>query len=162
MHVPRIRTTVPFGLVPLTALLFACASTRPQRYWIEFEPTYSNFKQHFDERGQDLDPIEGIWSRRGTMLAIVRDSTFDGYDYVGVSLYHWSTPHGGEIVGAYRRVESDSSVYEYIGAAVLRREKVCSSYRCHDICVITAEGTVYRQWSPGRRSWWRYRNYPPP
>jgi hypothetical protein len=87
MIAPRVLAAV---CTLLTAGLLACASTGPPRYWTEFAPTYSNFESHFDERGQDLDPIEGIWASQGTRTAmadtfiIVRDSSYAGYDFVGV------------------------------------------------------------------------------
>jgi hypothetical protein len=94
MNAPRIRT-LPFALVLLTALLLACASTGPPFYWNAFTPTYSNFKRHFDERGEDLDAIEGIWSPQPTQelqspglvlgdFVIVRDSSYEAYEFVGV------------------------------------------------------------------------------
>jgi hypothetical protein len=87
MIAPRVLTTVCL-LLPVG--LLACASTGPPRVWDEFSPTYANFERHFDERGQDLDPIEGIWSAweyrtaQPDSFIIVRDTSFSGYDFVGV------------------------------------------------------------------------------
>jgi hypothetical protein len=171
MNAPRIRT-LRVWLVLLAALLLACASTGPPRVWTEFPATYSAFLHYFDRRGEDLDPIEGIWSqdRLWTEFAIVRDSTFEGYDYVGVRFHSPGT--GGLIIVrgvsdeypdssiadtvriqdrpkgvifiALRCVEGVPGVYEYTDGKVLRGEK-CSDEPCHGVYVITADGRLIRQ-----------------
>jgi hypothetical protein len=160
--------------VLLTALLLACASTGPPSYWTAFTPSYYNFQRHFDERGEDLDPIEGIWSPQPAEeglsrefapgdLAIVRDSSYEAYEFVGVrkrfssAISHrgpYRAPglnvteielgYKGEIFIALRRVEGTSGVYEYTDAAVLRGEK-CPDEPRHGVYVITADGELYQQ-----------------
>jgi hypothetical protein len=183
MNAPRMRTLL--GLVLLAALLLACASTGPPRVWTDFPATYSNFRRYLDQRGEDLDPIEGVWSPKPTPenplfasvpqdLVIIRDSSYEGYEYVGVLV---SESQGvpamvagnqarvrGTIWIALRPLESKSGVYQYVDAAVLRGEK-CYDYPCHGICVITEEGELVQARDVDGIYWprpRRIRRYPPP
>lgn len=173
MNAPRIRT-VPFAPVLVTTLLLACASTGPPQYWTGFYPTYSNFERHFDERSQDLDPIEGIWASQDTRTAkadsfiIIRDSSYADYDFVGVRLpqvlpvtgqrVQTDKPLGpvaivfssssarskAELFVALRRSAGDEHVYEYTDAAVLRGED-CADETCLGVYFIAADGRLHRQ-----------------
>lgn len=172
MLAPRVLT----ALCLLLALgLLACASTGPPRVWGEFSPTYANFERHFDARAQDLDPIEGIWGSRDTRTAladsfvIVRDSSFAGYDFVGVNVAGTQrlpftvqrtgasagrdpvsrppsrSPEGkGELMIALRRSAGDDRTYEYTDVAVLRGES-CRDAPCHGVYFIAADGSLHRQ-----------------
>jgi hypothetical protein len=159
----------------LTAGLLACASTGPPLYWDEFAPTYSNFQRHFDERGQDLDPIEGIWTDQDTRTAradtfiIVRDSSYAGYDFVGVrssgtqKLVTQKLPFTvtqarepvsrpppstaqdrGELFVALRRSADDDRSYEYTDVALLRGES-CTDKPCQGVYFVAADGRLHRQ-----------------
>jgi hypothetical protein len=176
MIAPRVLTTVCL-LLPVG--LLACASTGPPRVWDEFSPTYANFERHFDERGQDLDPIEGIWSAweyrtaQPDSFIIVRDTSFSGYDFVGVrtgavtsgtqklpftvermdpsaarepvSRVPSASPSGaGELFIALRRSADDERTYEYIDVAVLRGES-CRDAPCQGVYFIAADGSLHRQ-----------------
>jgi hypothetical protein len=171
MDAPRIRA-LPFGALLLTAPLLACASTGPPQYWTGFYPTYSNFERHFDEQGQDLDPVEGIWASLDTLTGtadlfiIIRDSSYAGYDFVGVRpplllplagqyLVHTRegpmvvafTPAGAknraELFVALRHSAGDERVYEYTAAAVLRGED-CTDIVCFGDYFIAADGRLHR------------------
>jgi hypothetical protein len=192
MIAPRMDA-LPFGLALLTALvLSACASTGTNRYWTAFAPTLSNFQRHFDERGADVDPIEGIWVTErlpADTFVIVRDSSFEGYDYVGVRFpavtrkLPFTVQRAGdpvepdpidstrgtqaglqaEIFMALRRTDSDPEVYEYSDAAVIRGE-TCSDTPCHGVFSVTPDEELYRQRFAGERpqagQGWA-RRYPP-
>lgn len=66
MTAPRIRTTLPFGLVLLTTLLLACASTGPLGHWIE--PVV------LGDRVRVWAPSVGIEGLVGTVLALQPDT----------------------------------------------------------------------------------------
>lgn len=66
MIAPRIRTTLPFGLVLLTALLLSCASTGPPRFWIEPVAT--------GDRVRVWAPSVGVEGAVGTVLALRADT----------------------------------------------------------------------------------------
>jgi hypothetical protein len=66
MIAPRIRTTLPFGLVLLTALLLSCASTGPPRFWIEPVAT--------GDRVRVWAPSVGVEGLVGTVLALRADT----------------------------------------------------------------------------------------
>jgi hypothetical protein len=163
----------------LTAGPLACASTGPPRVWDEFPATYANFERHFDARSQDLDPIKGIWGTRDTRTAladsfiIVRDTSYAGYDFVGVrssarqrqklpftvERLDPSDPRAGEPVSrpppstaqdrgelfvALQRSASDDRAYEYIDVALLRGEN-CKDKPCEGVYFIAADGKLHRQ-----------------
>jgi hypothetical protein len=175
MNAPRIRP-LQFWLALLTALTLACASTGPPRYWTGFYPTYENFERYFDERGQALDPVEGIWASLDTLTAtadlfiIIRDSSYAGYDFVGLRpplvlplagqyLVHTRegpmvvafTPAGAknraELFVALRHSSGDERVYEYTDAAVLRGED-CTDKLCLGVYFIAADGRLHRTRAP--------------
>lgn len=69
--------------------------------WREFEPTEASFGEFFAHWKDSLHPIEGVWEldpgqstrvrgwRFGSPLprvAIVRDSRYEGYDYIGIEM----------------------------------------------------------------------------
>jgi hypothetical protein len=157
----------------LTAGLLACASTGPPRVWDEFPPTYANFERHFDARSQDLDPIEGIWGTWDTRTAladsfiIVRDSSYAGYDFVGVRSSGTqrklpftvervnaadtrprrpspASQERGELFIALRRSAGDERAYEYADVALLRGE-ACTDKPCQGVYFIAADGRLHRQ-----------------
>lgn len=69
----RTRTTLPFGLVPLTTLLLACASTGPLGYWIE--------PVALGDRVRVWPPSVGIEGLVGTVLALKPDTlVIDNYE----------------------------------------------------------------------------------
>ncbi len=87
--------TIVNGRVPVAPL--SAPETVPRSfykpyYWTRFDPTLKDFKPFFEEHAAQLHPIEGIWSRRtfwgmwniaiGGQIAIVRDASFDGFNYV--------------------------------------------------------------------------------
>jgi hypothetical protein len=175
MIAPRVLAAVcPL----LTAGLFACASTGPPRYWTEFSPTYSNFERHFDEHATDLDLIEGIWVNEDTRTAladsfvIVRDSSYAGYDFVGVRVSVSGTQklpftvervnaadtrprqpvshpppasqERGELFIVLRRSASDDRTFEYSDVALLRGES-CTDKPCQGVYFIAVDGKLHRQ-----------------
>ncbi len=173
MNAPRFLAAV----CPLVTLGFlACASTGPPRYWTEFSPTYPNFERHFDEHAQDLDPIEGIWVAEDTRTAladsfvIVRDSSYSGYDFVGVrasgthpqklpftvervnaadtrqpvSRQSPASRERGELFIVLRRSAGGDRTYEYNDVELLRGES-CRDAPCQGVYFIAADGKLHRQ-----------------
>lgn len=163
----------------LTAGLLACASTGPPRVWDSFPPTQANFERHFDERGQDLDPIEGIWGCSNTRtapadsFAIVRDTSFAGYDFVGVRITGIqegiqklpftvqrmgasaarepvsrppsTSPEGrGELFIALRHSARGGGTYDYTDVSLLRGE-TCRDEPCQGVYFIASDGRLHRQ-----------------
>lgn len=171
MSAPRLEALRFGSLLLATVWLQACASAGTNRYWTAFVPTSSNFQRHFDERG-DVDPIEGIWVSRGLAkdtIVIVRDSSFEGFGYVGVRFPEpperrftvtrardpadpdpidrtagTPAPSRAEIFMALGTIEGEPAVYEYRDAAVLRGA-TCSDAPCHGIYSIAADGVLRRQ-----------------
>ncbi len=87
--------TIVHGRVPVAPL--SAPETVPRSfykpyYWTRFDPTLDDFEPFFEENAAQLHPIEGIWRRRvnegmwnitrSWHIAIVRDDSFDGFDYV--------------------------------------------------------------------------------
>lgn len=108
--------------------LLSCATARPPSRWHRFAPTRSNFRAYFAERRQSLDPIEGIWN---WSTAVVRDSSYAGYDFVAV---HMGTGHGGNVAVVFRRAERDS-LYYFHAAHVLRGDP-CLARPCEGTVVV--------------------------
>ncbi|MGD2216242.1 MAG: hypothetical protein PVJ64_05780 [Gemmatimonadales bacterium] len=134
------RLVIPAAQILAGLALLACASSGPAIYWSAFAATEANFQRHFDEAGQDLDPIEGIWSpetwSRG-QFAIVRHSGYPDYDYIAVRILQRGVGRG-EIVAALRFTELDLPIYEYRCADELRGEP-CSTFPCRGTITVARE-----------------------
>lgn len=150
MNASRIETR-SYCIVLLAALMVSACVSSGQRFWTEFAPTFANFERHFAERGQDLDPIEGIWrgKRTGHEFVIVGDTRFEGYEYVGLHIPE------GEIFMALRRDEGQAPLYTW-HCYELARER--SARLCGGTFLITAEGelqahgTIQQTGQPGQPS----------
>ena len=119
----------------LGALMVCACVSSGQRFWTEFAPSLANFERHFAERGGEVDPIEGIWRgrRTGHEFVIVRDTRFEGYEYVGLDI------PGGEIFMALRHGEGRAPVYTWHCYELARGR---SARLCGGTFLITAEGEL--------------------
>lgn len=128
------RLILPLLLTVTGLALLDCASSAsrgPGIYWSEFAAFELNFKRYFDERGRDVERIEGIWSPETSsraQFAIVRDRRYPDYDYIAVRVLE-SGAGRGEIVAALRSAELDLPIYEYACTDALRGEP-CRTFPC--------------------------------
>jgi len=132
----------------LSTTLLVCSTAGDNRYWNEFSPTSSLFQRYFEENRDELKPIEGIWLVGREEVAIVRDTTYTGYTYVGVRLRvagvagmgpttgRLGQISPGEIFIAFQDSTADASTYIFTCATVLRGEG-CRSVPCNGSVVIT-------------------------
>jgi hypothetical protein len=153
-HVLTVLTSM-LGASVLMCSTSTTTSTQPDRYWAEFSPTEANFRRHFDENMDSLDPIEGIWVTPGRpsidtggRVAIVQSSVFGGFGYVGVALeaiafreegIYTRRYTRGDIFIAFRKA-SGSLTYGFSCASVLRGE-ACANVPCDGVVVI-ADGDM--------------------
>lgn len=129
---PRRFTFAVLAAAILGALLVACAAMGSSTYFRHFQPTRGNAKQHYDERGESLDRIEGIWYWErlpgvGENTAIVRDTIIAGYEFVALQLPSTAVTGDSErrrdyrsVVMAFRKTAVDT-LYAFYYCDVLGR-----------------------------------------